>query len=302
MRPLKNSNPDRKDLLLGLLLVLLVAVVYYAQWSLYLSEVVDSKVNIYTPQKYFWWADDSRDYRATGDWLFGKSGETFIELRPWLYPLWVGFFHAALGPNAETALWVSQVLMWLASIALLYLALYNSTKRPVLAILGSALFFSHPSALVLTFHGLTETLNILLLPLSLLFGAVTALRFGRKRSDARSRAAQLMVAMEEIVPSAAMAGSTAANGSGAIRESASSGTVGSGFLAKARMPSDGGGRTEAAGKRPKDARLPLLLARGESRRPESFEHATLAIPRRLPPLSAPGGEELSTRALSARCT
>jgi hypothetical protein len=167
MRPLENSNPDRKDLLFGLLLVLLVAVVYYAQWSLYLSEVVDSKVDIYTPQKYFWWADDSRDYRATGDWLFGRSEETFIELRPWLYPLWVGFFRAALGPGAETALWIGQVLMWLASIAFLYLALHNSTKRPVLAILGSALFFSHPSALVLTFHGLTETLNILLLTILL---------------------------------------------------------------------------------------------------------------------------------------
>lgn len=160
---LKNLTPDQKDLLLGLLLVLLVAVVYYAQWSLYLSEVVDSKVNIYAPQKYFWWADDSRDYRATGDWLFGRSEETFIELRPWLYPFWVGFFRAALGPNGETALWIGQVLMWLASIACLYFALYNSTKRPVLAILGSALFFSHPSLLVLTFHGLTETLNILLL-------------------------------------------------------------------------------------------------------------------------------------------
>lgn len=167
MRPLKNPNPDRKDLLLGLLLVLLVAVVYYAQCSLYLSEVVDSKVNIYAPQKYFWWADDSREYRATGDWLFGRSGETFIELRPWLYPLWVGFFRAAMGPKAETALWISQVLMWLASIAFLYVALYNSTRRAALAILGSTLFFSYPSALVLTFHGLTETLNILLLTILL---------------------------------------------------------------------------------------------------------------------------------------
>ncbi len=162
MQP-KNSNPGRKDLLLGLCLVLTTAIVYYAQWSLYLSEINGSKVNIYAPQKYFWWADDSREYRATGDWLFGHSRETFIELRPWLYPLWVGAFRATLGGRAETALWLGQALMWLVSAALLYLALYNSTKRPALAILGSALFFSHPSALVLTFHGLTETLNILLL-------------------------------------------------------------------------------------------------------------------------------------------
>lgn len=165
--PLEHTHLRQKDLLTGLFLVLLAAILYYAQWSLYLSEVDGSKVNIYTPQKYFWWADDSREYRATGDWLFGRSEETFIELRPWLYPLWVGAFRAALGTHAETALWLGQALMWLASVALLYLALYSVTQRPALAILGSTLFFSHPSALVLTFHGLTETLNILLLSLLL---------------------------------------------------------------------------------------------------------------------------------------
>lgn len=156
-------NTRQKDLLLGLVLVLLAAVLYYAQWSVYLSEVVDSKVDIFDPQKYFWWADDSRDYRTTGDWLFGRSEETAIERRPWLYPFWVGLLRTALGESAEIALWVSQILMWLASIALLYLALYNMTGHPALAILGGGLFFSHPSVLILTFHGLTETLNILLL-------------------------------------------------------------------------------------------------------------------------------------------
>jgi len=159
----KALHAEQKDLLLGLVLVLLAAVVYYAQWSLYLSEVVDSKVNIYEPQKYFWWADDSRDYRVTGDWLFGRSKETEIERRPWLYPFWVGMFRAGLGENGETGLWVSQIIMWLASAAFLYLAIHRSSRRIVLAILGSALFFSHPSPLALTFHGLTETLNILLL-------------------------------------------------------------------------------------------------------------------------------------------
>ncbi len=172
-----HTDTNRRDRLLGLGLVLLVAVLYYAQWSLYLSEAPNSKVNIYMPQKYFWWADDSREYRATGDWMFGRSEETFIELRPWVYPLWVGAFRAALGARAETALWLCQALMWLTSAASLYFALYNSAKRPALAILGSVLFFSHPSALVLTFHGLTETLNIFLL--SLLLWLLTTERKGK---------------------------------------------------------------------------------------------------------------------------
>src|SRR5262249_38286238 len=63
------------------------------------------------------------------------------------------------------------------------------------------------------------------------------------RSAERSRAAQLMVAIDEIVPRAAMAGNTAANGSGAIRVSPSSGAAGPGSLAKvySRLP----GRNDA---------------------------------------------------------
>jgi hypothetical protein len=48
-------------------------------------------------------------------------------------------------------------------------------------------------------------------------------RFGRILSGVRSRPAQLMDAIDAMAPSAAMAGSTAAKGSGAIRLSASFG-------------------------------------------------------------------------------
>lgn len=154
---------SNRDALLGLSLVLLAAVLYYAQAAIYLSEVVDSKINIYAPQKFFWWADDSRDYRATGDWLFGRSEETWAGIRPWLYPLLSGAFRAFLGSRAEAALWILQALLWLASGVFLYFALYRSAKNPIPAILGSMLFFSHPSPVSLTFHGMTETLNIFLL-------------------------------------------------------------------------------------------------------------------------------------------
>lgn len=157
------SVQSKPDVWLGLAFVLLAAILYYAQAAIYMSEVADSKVNIYAPQKYFWWADDSRDYRATGDWMFGRSEETWIEIRPWLYPLLTGGFRAFLGSRAETVLWVLQALLWLASGVFLYFVLYVSVKHPIPAILGSMVFYSHPSPLALTFHGMTETLNIFLL-------------------------------------------------------------------------------------------------------------------------------------------
>lgn len=154
---------QKKDVLIGLFLVLFIAVLYYVQWGYYLTNVTDSKVSVDFPQKYFWWADDSRDYRMTGDWMFGRSSETVIDVRPWVYPLFVGIMRVVFAGNAEKYLWLSQFVMWMMSIVLVYLTLYNATRKTFLAIIGSGLFLSHPSPLVLTFHGMTETLNILLL-------------------------------------------------------------------------------------------------------------------------------------------
>ncbi len=169
MKPswIKNVNLkltlERKDVLLGLILLLVTAGLYYAQWGYYLTSLPDSKINVDFPQKYFWWADDSRDYRMTGDWMFGNSVQTVIDARPWVYPVFVGLSRVLFGKGAERFLWNSQFLMWLASGALIYLALYKSTRLVFPGILGAIFFYSHPSPLILTFHGLTETLNIFLL-------------------------------------------------------------------------------------------------------------------------------------------
>ncbi len=163
--PFPQITPEQKDLLIGLSLVVLIAGLYYAQWGYYLTSVTDSKVNLDFPQKYFWWADDSRDYQLTGDWIFGRSQETVIDVRPWVYPFFVGLVRTLFAANAERVLWYTQFAMWLASTALIYLTLHNATRKAFLGILGATLFFTHPSPLVLTFHGMTETLNILLLSL-----------------------------------------------------------------------------------------------------------------------------------------
>ena len=162
-RPLQNLSDQQKDVYLSLAILLAVAIVYYFQWAYYLTGLEDSKVNIDQPERFFWWANDSRSYREVGEWLFGRSDILSIEHRPWLYPLLLGLARTLFGASAESAAWVIQFLMWLGSGILIYLSLHNTTRSTLLAMLGAGVFFSHPSSLLLTFHGMTETLNFFLI-------------------------------------------------------------------------------------------------------------------------------------------
>src|SRR5512146_2260501 len=161
----QNLTEQQRDILLGLFLILIVAILYYFQWAYYLTGLPESKVNVDQPARYFWWANDSRSYRDVGEWLFGRSDITSIDHRPWLYPLLLGLSRTLFGGKAESVMWVLQFLMWLASGALIYVSLQNTTRSMLLAMLGAGFFFSHPTPLILTFHGMTETLNILLISL-----------------------------------------------------------------------------------------------------------------------------------------
>src|SRR5512147_2836625 len=120
---LQNLTEQQKDVLLGLGILLIVAVIYYFQWAYYLTGLEGSKVNIDQPERYFWWANDSRSYRDVGEWLFGRSNITSIDHRPWLYPLILGLSRVLFWHQAENVVWFCQFLMWLASGALIYLAL-----------------------------------------------------------------------------------------------------------------------------------------------------------------------------------
>lgn len=160
---LQDLSGQQKDILLGLFIVLVVATLYYFQWAFYLTGLEGSKVNVDQPERYFWWANDSRSYRSAGEWLFGREITNAIGERPWLYPFMLGLARTLFGSHAEGVLWVSQFLMWLASGIFIYLALQNGTKSTLLCMIGAGVFFSHPSPLILTFHGMTESLNILLI-------------------------------------------------------------------------------------------------------------------------------------------
>ncbi|MCI0610012.1 MAG: hypothetical protein L0Z71_13250 [Anaerolineae bacterium] len=160
---LQDLSDQQKDVLLGLFIVLVVAVLYYFQWAFYLTGLEGSKVNVDQPERYFWWANDSRSYRSAGEWLFGREVTNAIGERPWLYPFMLGLARTLFGGNAEGVIWVSQFLMWLVSGLFIYIALQNGTKSTILSMTGAGIFFSHPSPLILTFHGMTESLNILLI-------------------------------------------------------------------------------------------------------------------------------------------
>jgi len=160
---IRDLTDRHKDILLGLFIVLSVAVIYYFQWAYYLTGLEGSKVNIDQPERYFWWANDSRSYRAAGEWLFGREQTDAIGDRPWLYPFILGLARTLFASSTEGVLWVSQFLMWLGGGLFIYLALQNGTQSTVVSIIGAGVFFSHPSPLILTFHGMTESLNILLI-------------------------------------------------------------------------------------------------------------------------------------------
>ena len=148
---------------LALFILLVIAIVYYFQTASYLMGVEDSKVNIHQPARFFWWANDSVTYRITGEWLFGRETETMIGNRPWLYPFMLGLIRTIFGGRAETVSWFAQFIMWLGSGLLIYLGLQNAMRSTGLALIGAGIFYLHPSPLLLTFHGMTETLNIFLI-------------------------------------------------------------------------------------------------------------------------------------------
>jgi hypothetical protein len=75
----------------------------------------------------------------------------------------LGLIRTIFGGRAETVSWLAQFLMWLASGVLIYLGLQNATRSTGLALFGAGVFYLHPSPLLLTFHGMTESLNIFLI-------------------------------------------------------------------------------------------------------------------------------------------
>ena len=103
---IQNLTDQQKDMLLGLLIMSAVASIYYFQWAYYLTGLEGSKVNIDQPERYFWWANDSRSYREAGEWLFGRVDSDTIADRPWLYSFLLDLTRKLFPGSSEGVLWV----------------------------------------------------------------------------------------------------------------------------------------------------------------------------------------------------
>lgn len=162
---------ENRRLLAALGITLIVATIYYFAWAIPQTFADSTHIGFESGRmdNHIWWASDARDYRNTGDFFFGNSDDHVLNRRPWLYPAIVGFLRVTIPSAPDFGLWALQFLFWLLSITFIFLALVRATGKIWLAIFAIAIFWTHPSPIALTFHGMTEVFNILLLSIFVYF-------------------------------------------------------------------------------------------------------------------------------------
>lgn len=126
-------------------------VIYFTVFAV-LPHTVSDSVLFCTP--------DAQQYLSTSTEFYDFTQTGASDVRPFLYPLLIRIVHGAGGAGA---LWFVQLLCWLGSANFIFLALQRVTLKNSFAIAGSLVFAVNLSAIVITLHGLTETVTILLL-------------------------------------------------------------------------------------------------------------------------------------------
>lgn len=170
--PLWKKIEENRHFLVALAITLVVAIFYYFAWAIPQTYAESTHIGFEEGRmdNHIWWASDARDYRDTGDNFFGNTEEeTILYRRPWLYPLIVGAVRNFTPIDPDYSLWGLQLIFWLASIVFIFLAIIRATGKIWLALLATVVFWTHPSPIALTFHGMTEVFNILLLSILAFF-------------------------------------------------------------------------------------------------------------------------------------
>lgn len=139
--------PFRTLLLLNGVLLLL----YFSVFAI-LPQPVSDAVLFSTP--------DAQQYLSAGYEFYDFSQTGASAVRPFLYPLFVRIVHGAGG---AWALWFVQLLCWLGSANFIFMALLRATRKTGFAVAGTIIYAANISAIVITLHGLTETVTIFLL-------------------------------------------------------------------------------------------------------------------------------------------
>ena len=156
---------ENRHMLVALALTFIAATVYYFAWAIPQTYADSTHIGFEAGRmdNNMWWASDARDYRDTGDNFFGNTDEeTVLYRRPWLYPFIVGALRQFTPFDPDYSLWAVQFIMWLATAGFTLGAVFRATKKMGWAILATGLFWTHPSIIALTFHGMTEALNTFL--------------------------------------------------------------------------------------------------------------------------------------------
>jgi len=104
---------------------------------------------------------DAKSYEKVGNWIFGNIDSTpYSEIRPFLYPLILKSVHLLLGNIGVS---IVQGILWLITVILLYKTLVEICNNKLVSYFSTLFLILNVSSIVLTLHGLSETLTMFLL-------------------------------------------------------------------------------------------------------------------------------------------
>lgn len=109
-----------------------------------------------------YWAPDAQGYRDIADWQLGKLADppAATPYRPFLFPLFLASIRY-FTVNAY-AVWSVHCIFWLLAVNFTSLSVWILTRRRSLYTLSFAILALNVSAIVQTFHALSETMVLLL--------------------------------------------------------------------------------------------------------------------------------------------
>lgn len=109
---------------------------------------------------------DSLTYLDVANWLSGADANHGLSIRPILYPLILLVSTKIAGVYG---IWISQLLMWMATLNIIFIAVRKATNNMTFAFIASLFFASNLSLIALTMHGLAEVTTAFLLASFALF-------------------------------------------------------------------------------------------------------------------------------------
>ena len=125
-------------------------------------------------EKVMFSSPDAQSYWGVANWINFNIKTSALEIRPILYPLFIALFYKIGGIYA---IWIVQILFWLATINLVFWSLLKLTKGLAWSFIGGFLIIFNFSLISLTRHALTEVATTFLLSVLVTFCVKNKYRF-----------------------------------------------------------------------------------------------------------------------------